>query len=81
MHVIKCILVGNAKFCGKKLIFKYMVLIRNLKGYLQVKVYQKDVTTVVIYKRIFYLGIEMGINFFNFNEKHYKENCNLQGCI
>ncbi len=58
-----------------------MVLVRNLKRYLQVKVYQKDVMTIVIYKRTFYFGIEMGINFFNFNEIHYKENCNLQGYI
>ncbi len=60
---------------------KIMVLVRNLKGYLQIKVYQKDVMTIVIYKRTFYLGIEMDIKFFNFNEIHYKENCNLQGYI
>ncbi len=60
---------------------KIMVLIRNLKGYLQVKVYQKDVTTIVIYKRTFYLGIEMGIRNVNFNEIHYKEDCNLHKVI
>jgi len=58
---------------------KIMVLVRNLKG--QVKVYWKDVMTVVIYKITFYLGIEMGIKIFNFYEIHYKENCNLQGYI
>jgi hypothetical protein len=47
----------------------------------QVKVYRKDVTIIVIYKRTFYLGIEMGMKNFNFNEINYKENCNLQGYI
>ncbi len=59
---------------------KIMVLVRNSKGYLQVKAYQKDVMTIVIYKINFYLGIEICIKIFNFG-KLYKENCNLQGYI
>jgi hypothetical protein len=57
-----------------------MVLVRNSTGYLQVKAYQKDIMTIVIYKINFYLGIEICINNFNFG-KLYKENCNLQGYI
>jgi hypothetical protein len=59
---------------------KIMVLVRNSTGYLQVKAYQKDIMTIVIYKINFYLGIEICINNFNFG-KLYKENCNLQGYI
>jgi hypothetical protein len=65
----------------KYYLIKIMVLVRNLEGYLQLKVYQKDVMIIVIYKRTFYLGIEMGIKNVNFNEIHYKEDCNLQGYI